>query len=104
MAVAGLPRPLTFAGAYTDTREVEENVPLPSWPAPSAPQHQTDPSLSSAQPKSAPSDTAVAGAGRPVTSTGVRPLSVVLPVPSCSLKLTPQQRTVPSWRIAQVNS
>jgi len=81
-------------------------LPFPNWPtplpAPTAPQHFTEPSARSAQVCTPPWPAAIATAlVMPPTRTGVVEL-VVVPSPSCPSRFRPQHCTVPSPRSAQV--
>jgi hypothetical protein len=89
-------RPMTGLG-----RRVPAAAPLsPSWPASSAPQQTTVPSLRNAHEKSSPAATALAFA-KPATGVGMERLAPP-PSPSWPVSSAPQQTTAPPVRTAHV--
>ena len=91
------------AGAASWRPELEEPVvvPFPSWPHSLAPQHRTVPSAKERAAVVPPPGGDGDGAGDSADRHRRRPV-VVVPSPSCPNWFSPQQRTVPFARSAQV--
>ena len=87
IAVTPLVRPVTSTGTLDWVV-----VPLPSWPLRLLPQHLMPPVVVRAQVWLSPATIAATPLVRPETLTGVSELLVV-PLPSCPVALSPQQRT-----------